>query len=137
MKIVEVKEPAAPATVIFVGVHDIEVKDSFLLQIHNFLEREFRRESLKVRDITEYFTLDGRPGFPETKKEGRGLTTQQYILQYRLDRAAGLLLQTDKTISEIALEIGLKDLAHFSRAFKEQYGQSPLVFRQHGRIKPD
>lgn len=136
VKIVEVKEPAAPAAVIFVGVHDIEVKDSFLLQIHNFLEREFRRESLKVRDIADTLHLTADQVSRKLKKK-TGLTTQQYILQYRLDRAAGLLLQTDKTISEIALEIGLKDLAHFSRAFKEQYGQSPLVFRQHGRIKPD
>jgi len=136
VKVVEVEIPAAPVKVIIVGMNDLAVKDSFLLQVHDFLEQHFHHDSLKVGDIAEalHSTADQ---VSRKLKQKTGFTTQQYILQYRLERAAGLLIHTDKNVGEIALEIGLKDLAHFSRAFKEQYGQSPLVFRQNGRIKPD
>lgn len=122
-KVVKVKE------VKMVEKHEIEIKGPLSQQVRDFLEQHFQQDSLKVGDIAKalHTTADK---VAHKLKEETGLTTEQYILQYRLERAVEMLLKTDKTASEITLDIGLKDLAHFSRAFKNQYGQSPLAFRK-------
>lgn len=135
VKIVEVKGPAAPAEVIFIEKHEIETNGATLSQqIRDFLKQRFQDDTLKVGDIAKalHTTADR---ITQKLKEETGLTTEQYILKYRLERAADMLLHTNKTVSEIYRDIGLKDLAHFSRAFKKLYGRAPLAFRQNGLKK--
>jgi|APTNR8051073442_1049403.scaffolds.fasta_scaffold00923_13 AraC-like DNA-binding protein len=137
LKILEVPGPVTPANVILVKTHGIEDnQDLFLQQVRTFLDGHFHQDSLEVGDIASTLHLTVDQVYRKLKQK-TSLTTEQYVLRYRLERAAALLLQTDKTVSEITLDIGLKDLAYFSRAFKKQYGLSPLVFRQTGQIKPD
>jgi len=52
----------------------------------------------------------------------------QYLLKRRLQRAAGLLMNRDQNITEIAFQCGFPDLASFSKAFKKEYGYSPKSF---------
>lgn len=59
---------------------------------------------------------------------GKSPTT--YIREYRLAIGMELLLTTDKPIYQIAYEIGFKDPAHFSKAFKEYYGMTPKEARK-------
>jgi AraC-like DNA-binding protein len=133
VKIVEVKGPAAPAEVIFIEKHEIATNGAMLSQqVRDFLQQRFQDDALKVGDIAKalHTTADK---VARKLKEETGLTTEQYILQYRLERAAELLLHTDKTISEIYRDIGLKDSAHFSRVFKDKYKLPPLAFRKNGQ----
>jgi|GEM_PF-1811120 len=136
VKIVEVKGPAAPAEVIFIEKHEMATKDSLSQQIRDYLEQHFQQDALAVGDIAKVLHTNADKVARKLKEE-TGLTTEQYILQYRLERAVEMLLHTDKTVSEIYRDIGLKDLAHFSRAFKKRYGLPPLAFRQNGQKKPD
>lgn len=58
-------------------------------------------------------------------------TTYQKLLDaVRLNIAKELLLQTTKTTSEIAFELGYNDASNFSRAFRVWTGRSPGSFRQ-------
>lgn len=54
----------------------------------------------------------------------------QWIKRQRLELAKRLLLQTDKKPSEVYLEVGFKDLAHFSRSFKRQFGEKPSQIKR-------
>ena len=68
-----------------------------------------------------------------------GCSVSKWIFQCRLDRARVLLLDTtrkDSTITEIAHEVGFKDLAHFSRAFKAEFGVMPSSFRAQQQKAP-
>lgn len=132
--IVEVKGPAAPVEVIVVEKHEMEAKDCMSQQVRDFLTQRFQDDALKVGDIAKTFHTSA-DRMTQKLKEETGLTTEQYILKYRLERAADMLLHTNKTVSEIYRDIGLKDLAHFSRAFKKLYGRAPLTFRQNGLKK--
>lgn len=53
-----------------------------------------------------------------------------YIIRRRVERAQGLMLSTEKTLSEIALECGLADQAHFTRLFRSIVGDSPAAWRR-------
>ncbi|NNK73139.1 MAG: response regulator [Flavobacteriaceae bacterium] len=54
-----------------------------------------------------------------------GKSTAVYIRSIRLKYAKDLLINTGKTVSEVAYEVGFNDPSWFSRAFKDEFGFSP------------
>jgi signal transduction histidine kinase/AraC-like DNA-binding protein len=59
-----------------------------------------------------------------------GQSINEFIQNIRLKYAARILIETDKTISEIAYEVGFSDPYYFSRAFKKCFSQSPQHWRE-------
>ncbi|MCX7993416.1 MAG: helix-turn-helix transcriptional regulator [Fimbriimonadales bacterium] len=59
-----------------------------------------------------------------------GCSPSEYLTELRLRRAANLLVSTNLSVSEIALEVGYLSLSHFSRVFRERFGKTPRAFRQ-------
>jgi AraC-like DNA-binding protein len=59
-----------------------------------------------------------------------GQSVRAFVLSYRLDTARALLLDTRRTIKEIAAEVGYSHIAHFSTAFKRHHGIAPSVLRE-------
>ena len=58
------------------------------------------------------------------------VTPHQYLVRSRLRRAARLLVDDDKSITDIAYDVGFGDLSNFVRTFHRAAGVSPLKFRQ-------
>ncbi len=52
------------------------------------------------------------------------MTVKEFIRSIRLKRAAQLLVQKKMNISEVAYEVGFKDLSHFRKCFRKEYGMS-------------
>ena len=66
------------------------------------------------------------PGhFARAFKHSVGRAPHQYLMMLRLERARRLLEAPESVLSAIALEAGFADQAHFTRAFKRQYGITP------------
>ena len=59
-------------------------------------------------------------------------TIGEYVRRLRLERACRQLAETEKPLSEIALETGFTDQSHFHRAFKRELGISPSAYRAGG-----
>ncbi|MFN3332349.1 MAG: helix-turn-helix domain-containing protein, partial [Caldilinea sp.] len=59
-----------------------------------------------------------------------GMTPIDYLNRYRVLQAQRLLLETDKSITTIALEVGFSSNSYFSRVFRRQVGQSPDEYRR-------
>lgn len=57
------------------------------------------------------------------------MSPQDYIRHTRLNAAKTLLTTTDRLITDIALEVGFYDHAHFIRTFKAATGQTPSRYR--------
>jgi AraC-like DNA-binding protein len=62
-----------------------------------------------------------------------GVTPHQYLLRSRLRRAARLLADDDRAVTEIAYDVGFNDLSNFVRTFHRAAGVSPTKFRQASR----
>ena len=71
---------------------------------------------------TAHFSREFRKAFGETP--------HQYLLTRRLERAAALLRNTDRTVSEICFAVGLRSVGSFTSSFGRAYGCSPSVYRE-------
>ena len=58
-------------------------------------------------------------------KQMQKTTVHRYILEKRLNKAQSLLASTDKSIGEVACEVGFVNANHFSRAYKDYFGVPP------------
>jgi AraC-like DNA-binding protein len=58
------------------------------------------------------------------------VSLSQFIKEERLSRSYGLLEETEKTVIEIALEVGFQHQSSLSTAFKKKYGISPIQLRK-------
>ncbi|MFB6340849.1 helix-turn-helix domain-containing protein [Saccharicrinis sp. FJH62] len=62
-------------------------------------------------------------------KKETGKSAQEHIQQKMIDVAKAKIFDTDKSVSEIAYELGFKHPQHFTRMFKKSVGMSPTVYR--------
>jgi AraC family transcriptional regulator len=58
-----------------------------------------------------------------------GVTPHQYLLRSRLRRAAKLLMEKERSVTDIALDVGFADLSNFVRCFHRAAGVPPGRFR--------
>jgi AraC-like DNA-binding protein len=67
--------------------------------------------------------------FGDLIKKETGKSAQEYIQNKIIDVAKNKIFDTDKTVNEIAYELGFKYPQHFSRFFKQHIGQTPNEYR--------
>ena len=63
----------------------------------------------------------------------RAQTLTETYMRIRLDQASQLVRKTSMTITNIALACGFQSSSHFSRAFKQRFGDAPSRDRDTGR----
>jgi AraC family transcriptional activator of pobA len=67
--------------------------------------------------------------FGDLIKKETGTSAQEYIQTKLIDVAKERIFNIDKSISEVAYELGFKYPQHFTRLFKQKTGQSPNEYR--------
>ncbi|MCC5836015.1 MAG: helix-turn-helix transcriptional regulator [Opitutales bacterium] len=70
--------------------------------------------------------------FSKLMKEKMGKSFSQLLTQMRVSRVKQLLAETDKTLSEIALECGFCDQSHMNKVFRAATSTPPGDFRKNG-----
>ena len=66
----------------------------------------------------------------DTLKKETGKTTTEHLQLYLIDEAKNILLKPNKSISEVAYELGFEYPQYFSRLFKKKEGLSPSEYRE-------
>jgi len=64
-------------------------------------------------------------------KSAMGITVSEYIHEEKLKYASKMLTESDKSISEIAYEIGYQDAKFFRKIFVRKFGMTPSEYRKH------
>lgn len=85
-------------------------------------------EPLSVDDLAGAAGLS-RAHFSREFRRAFGESPHAYLLTRRLERAAGLLRNTDNSVAEICLAVGLQSVGSFTTSFTRTYGQSPTAYR--------
>ncbi len=96
------------------------------------------KENISLDDIAKKFFLSPNQIINIIKGKYNE-TPYQMLMNYRLKRAAELILATDTSIQEICYSVGFSDYTAFYKAFSKKHGVSPLKYREKhiGSIVPN
>lgn len=72
--------------------------------------------------------------FIRTFRATFGETPHRYLQRRRVERAMSLLRDTDRSVTDICLDVGFTSLGTFSRTFRDIVGESPMAHRQRGPL---
>ncbi len=108
------------------------LRNFYIKEALTFLEQNFQND-ISVEDIAATCGLN-RSYFGKIFKEELGKSPQEFLLSYRMIKAAELLKLTQLSIGDISNAVGYSNQLHFSRAFKNMYGLSPREWRNRNRI---
>ena len=72
--------------------------------------------------------------FIRTFRATFGETPHRYLQRRRVERAMFLLRTTDRSVTDICLDVGFNSLGTFSRSFQAIVGESPTTYRERGPI---
>ena len=101
--------------------------DKFIRNIIRYI-REHLTDDLSVETMAKDLYVNRTYLSTKFKKE-TGYTLTEYIQMQRIDKAKELLLQTDRSILEIATYLGFSSQGYFQNVFKKQTGLTPKEFR--------
>ncbi len=85
-------------------------------------------EAIGVEDMARAAGLS-RAHFSREFKRAFGESPRGYLLTRRLERAAALLRNTDRSVAEISLAVGLRGIGSFTSSFKRHFEMTPTVYR--------
>jgi AraC-like DNA-binding protein len=85
-------------------------------------------EPLGVDDMARAAGLS-RAHFSREFRAAFGESPHTYLLTRRMERAAALLRNTDHSVAEICLSVGLQSIGSFTTSFKRTYGVTPTAYR--------
>lgn len=93
------------------------------IDIFDFLNENYMYELL-MEDIAS-FTGRSLSTFKRDFKKISDLSPEKWLVQRRLQAAKEMLRNENKSITDVYIEVGFKNLSHFSNAFKKMYGVAP------------
>jgi AraC-like DNA-binding protein len=70
-----------------------------------------------------------RAHFSREFRRAFGESPYSYLLTRRLERAASLLRNTDRSVAEVCLDVGLTSVGSFTTSFKRNFGKTPTEYR--------
>jgi transcriptional regulator GlxA family with amidase domain len=105
-----------------------------LLSARDEMDRCFA-EALDVEALAGAVHLS-RAHFIRSFKEAFGETPHRYLQRRRIERAMWMLRVSDRSVTEVCLDVGFTSLGTFSRTFHEIVGVSPSAYRRRSRANP-
>jgi AraC-like DNA-binding protein len=103
-----------------------------LQRVLSYLEEHWN-DTVKLDDVAQVAALHPQ-SLSRFFGQHLGMSFQEYLVQLRISRAARLLIETDRTVSDIALSCGFNNLSNFNAQFKRIKGQSPRGFRKQDSV---
>ena len=98
-----------------------------LLRAKDLVDARYR-EPLDVAALARAARLSPAHFSREFRREF-GSPPHQYLLNRRLERAAALLRNTDRSVADICLTVGLRSVGSFTTSFGRMFGMTPTAYR--------
>jgi len=102
---------------------DSEVINAVMTYINNHY-----REELSLEDVARFAGFS-RYYFSRSFKRQTGYSFKDYLCQKRLQVAMDLLIRTNRSMRDVAIESGFGSVATFNRVFREKKGCTPTQYR--------
>jgi AraC-like DNA-binding protein len=103
----------------------------FMQHIREILEKNFSSEEFGISELYAAMGIS-RVQLHRKLIAITGQPASQVVRNFRLEKAKHKLVNTTKTVAEIAYDSGFSDPNYFSRIFAMEYGSPPTEFRKGG-----
>ena len=102
--------------------------DISFLKSKEFIDAHFT-ETITIEQLSKIANMSVS-GFAHQFKKTLGIAPFQYLTRLRIGLAQNLLITTDKSIADVATEVGYDNISHFNNQFKKFVGTSPKNYRK-------
>ncbi len=101
----------------------------FIHKLVEIIQAQMAKDDIDMEHIAAALSLS-RKQLRTRVMQLTGLNPVAYVLQVRLNCARHMIVNEDISLTTVANKCGFQNLSHFSKAFKQQFGISPLQFRK-------
>lgn len=109
-------------------IKEIDVNNRIMQEVATYIYNHYS-ERLILEDVAKKFNLS-RSYLSKKFKSVTSFGFKEYIINVRIQHACELLLNTNKSITDIAFECGFNDSNYFGDAFRRTKGISPNKYRK-------
>ncbi len=99
-----------------------------ILQVYEYVEKHYS-DKITLEDIAKDIAIN-KSYLSRLFKKETGQVFQNYLIKFRMDKAADHILKSNKRITDIAFEVGFNDIFYFNRVFKKIYNMSPSEYKK-------
>lgn len=110
----------------------LAMEDAFLLKIREIVERHLSDSDFEILQLEQALGMSRSQVFRKVKAL-TGASPSIFIRSIRLHKAKALLLDNQKSIAEVAYEVGFSAPTYFAKTFLETFGKTPTEWRQAGK----
>lgn len=111
-----------------------EKDNEFLKDFIGVIEKNIDKSDLEVNYIASQLSMS-RSKLYNKVKGITGKSIVEFILNYRLRKAARLIIEEDLTMREVMVHIGIESQPYFTNAFKKEFGKTPTQFASENKNK--
>ena len=112
----------------------IEEHNRRLLRARDAMDRDYA-QPLDIATLAK-IALVSESHFIRTFRATFGETPNRYLQRRRVERAMFLLRSTDRSVTDVCLDVGFTSLGTFSRVFTGIVGEPPSAHRRRGPLPP-
>ena len=108
---------------------DIHPEDHFMRELHSIIEANLSNAQFSISQLCEQIGMSRATLY----KKFKALSNQSiahFIRRTRLHKARQLLENTSLNVSQVAIDVGFKNLSTFSRSFSEEFGLNPSEIKK-------
>ena len=92
--------------------------------------KDMYQKGIGISDIADNIGIS-RAYLNSSFQKELGMSAQTFLIDYKMHKAASLLVSTSLSVKEIANNVGYEDQLVFSKAFKKKFGMSPKNYKTH------
>lgn len=110
-------------------IHSYVPEDPTIFMIKDYIARNYANDRLSIKEISEHVFLSASYVCTYFKNQ-TGQTLNQYLTEYRMEKAKQLLGDARYQITDISSKVGYSNSNYFSKSFKKFTGLSPSKYRE-------
>ena len=112
----------------------VEESNRRLLRARDAMDRAYA-EPLDIPTLAR-IAYCSEAHFIRTFRAAFGETPNRYLQRRRVERAMFLLRSSERSVTDICMDVGFSSLGTFSRVFRDVVGESPSLYRRRGPLPP-
>ena len=116
------------------GLTNNRLDKEFLNKITDFIDGRLMGDNIDVNCLANEMCMS-RSKLYAKMKALTGKSIVEYILNYRIRKAARLIVEQDVPLYQVMEQVGIRSQSYFVNSFKKEFGETPSSFMSRHRKK--